>query len=198
MTRLLKLLVVSFVLLPLTSCHLLRGPCGFWPAPEPSAGSRVPSQTFSSVEGRFRIGLPGTNEKVETEANKKRSTFKWFVLNRGQYLISYFDGPEVADTPEGNETILNNVRNLALSKRPGQVEADSSISLSGHPGRELRIRDETGTQIDRYYLAGNRLYVVSVFIPKSLACKIGSAVKVLDTFEIVVKNAVLAGDNTGA
>ena len=148
---------------------------------EPKGGTPV-AQNFTSAEGRFRIGLPRGNEKVRNEEEKE---FKWFILNAGEFRIKYFDQAQVVDTPEVSESLLNNLGDLAVSKRPsGQLEVDSAITLSGHPGREIRLRDETGTQVDRIYLAGNRIYVVSVFVSKRLHCKLDSAVKVMDTFEI--------------
>jgi|GEM_PF-5489363 len=149
--------------------------------PLPEGGTPL-TENFSSTEGRFRIGLPRANE---SGGNDNKKEFKWFIINGGEFHVSYFDYAQVFDTPEVNESFLNQLRDLVLSKRPaGQLEVDSAITLSGHPGRELRIEDDTGTQVDRIYLAGNRLYVVGAFVSKSLHCRLGSAVKVLDTFEI--------------
>ncbi|HKS09501.1 MAG TPA: hypothetical protein VJS13_08150 [Pyrinomonadaceae bacterium] len=135
---------------------------------------------FASAEGRFRIGLYGDGNR---EPEKKN--FKWLIINQGQFYVEYHDYPQAVDTPEVSENLLKQLRDLVVSKRPGgQLEVDSLLTLSGHPGREIRMRDETGIQVDRIYLAGNRMYIVGVFIPKSLDCKLGSAVKVLDTFEI--------------
>ena len=178
----LKLVAGCLLLLLLTSCHFFdrwRGPCSIWPLPEPSGGTPV-TQNFTSAKGRFRIGLPGRDENAEDKKD-----FNWFILNMGQVHVEYFDYDQVVDTPEVSENLLKQLRDVAVSKRPaGQVEVDSAITLAGHPGRELRLRDDSGTQIDRMYLAGNRLYVVSVFVSTSLHCRLGSAVKVLDTFEI--------------
>jgi hypothetical protein len=147
---------------------------------EPEGGTPV-EQNFASAEGRFRIGLPRGNEK----AGNEKKEFTWFIMNAGQFHIRYSDHAHVLDTPEVSESYLKQLRDLIVSKRPnGQLEVDSAITLAGHPGREVRLRDDTGTQIDRIYLAGNRIYIVSVFVPKRLHCKLGSAVKVMDTFEI--------------
>lgn len=137
------------------------------------------TETFSSAEGRFRIGLPG--KAGAAEGDKK--TFKWLIINDGQYQIFYLDRDRAVDTPDISPTILDNFRDIISSH--GKLTADSEISLAGYPGREFRTEADGGTQIDRIYLAGNRIYVVTVFVPKSLACKVGSAVKVLDTFEII-------------
>jgi len=126
--------------------------------------------------------LPGA---YEIAGNEDKKDFDWFILNVGAVHVKYFDYAQVVDTPEVSESVLKQLRDLIVSKRPsGQVEVDSAITLSGHPGRELKITDDTGTQIDRIYLAGNRLYAVSVFVSKRLDCKLGSAVEVLNTFEI--------------
>lgn len=181
----LKLLAVCLLLLLFTSCHVFnrwRGPCSIWPLPEPSADGGTPvAQNFTSAEGRFRIGLPGAYVKVGDD----KTVFDWYILNVGSVHLQYFDYAQVVDTPEVSEGFLKQLRDFVASKRPsGQVEVDAAITLSGHPGREIRIRDDSGTQIDRLYLAGNRLYIASVFVSKRLDCKLGSAVKVLDTFEI--------------
>jgi hypothetical protein len=114
-----------------------------------------------------------------------KKEFKWLIINLGEFYVNYYDYPQVVETPEVSESLLNRLRDLIVSKRPnGQLEVDSVITLSGHPGREIRMRDDTGIQVDRIYLAGNRLYVVSVFIVRRLDCKLGSAMRVLDTFQI--------------
>jgi hypothetical protein len=179
----LKPLAVCLLLLLFTSCHVFdrwRGPCSFWPLPEPTGGGGTPiPQNFTSEKGRFRICLPRAYE------NDDKTDFDWFIINVGAFKVRYFDHAEVLDTPEVSESFLKKLRDLVVSKRPsGQVEVDAAITLSGHPGREIRITDDTGTQIDRIYLAGNRLYIVSVFVSKRLDCKLGAAVEVLNTFEI--------------
>ncbi len=181
MTAFLKILVLCLLLLTLTSCHYvarLRGPCSIWPMPEPE-GSRAVTQTFSSNEGRFRIGLPDRSEPA-AEGNTK--TFKWLIINVGAYQVFFVDREVAVDTPEVSEALFKRFRESASSH--GKL-TDSEISISGHPGREFRTEDDGGTRIERIYLAGNRIYVVSVFVPKSMDCKIGSAAKVLDTFEII-------------
>ena len=148
--------------------------------PNPEGGTPV-TQTFSSTEGRFRFGLPGG----EKTGNDDRKDFKWFIINLGEFHVNYYDSDRVLDTPDVSEANLKQLRDMVVSKRPnGKLEVDSPITLSGHPGRELRMKDDTGTQIDRMYLAGNRIYVVSVFVSERLGCKLEPAVKVLDTFEI--------------
>jgi hypothetical protein len=59
------------------------------------------------------------------------------------------------------------------------------LTLAGHPGREIRIKDGSGINIQRFYLVGQRMYTVSAFVPSKLECALESVVKVLDSFELV-------------
>jgi hypothetical protein len=183
--NILKTLAVCFILLTSTSCHLMwrwRGPCSFWPMPDPPVSGEKLPQTFTSVDGRFRFGLPRVDEAVDD--GKGIKTFKWFVINVGQFQVGYFDAAGVVDTPDVSKRVLDNLRDSITSKAQGQLEVDTDLNLAGHPGREIRIKDDGGMQIQRFYLAGNRIYSASVFVAKRLDCKLDSAVKVLDTFEI--------------
>ena len=186
MTAFFKILVLCLLLLTLTSCHYyrqLRGPCSFWPLHEdlPVSSQSIP-QDFTSAEGRFRIHLPPTNGKTDAGASYVGQTFEWFIFNVGQYHITYSDRDWALDAPEVSESILNNFRNLLSSR--GKLVVDSETSVSGHRGREFRVKVEGGTQIQRVFLAGNRYYVVGLFVSDRLECKIPSAVQTLDTFEI--------------
>lgn len=182
MTSFRKILVLCLLLLMLTSCQQIarwRGPCSIWPLPPPEGGTPV-TQNFASAEGRFRIGLPGGG--AGTAAENETKTFKWFILDQGQFQIAYVDRETPADTPENSQAILDKAREISSSR--GKLTVDAEVSASGHAGREFRMETEGGTQIDRIYLAGNRVYILNVFVPKSWHCKVPSAVKVLDTFEI--------------
>lgn len=150
--------------------------------PEPPVSEEKLPQTFTSVDGRFRFRLPSKDDKA-VDDGKGIKTFKWFVINQGQFQVNYFDAGRVVDTPDVSKTVLDNLRDSITAKASGQLEVDTDLSLAGHPGREIRIRDDGGVQIQRFYLAGNRIYSVGVFVSKSLDCKLDSAVKVLDTFE---------------
>ena len=182
MSTLLKTFAVCSLLLTLTSCQYLRGPCGLWPYEGPTGGEPV-TQTFSSAEGRFRIGLPAKDERPAADPNNNVKTFKWFLLNVGPIQVLYFDSANAVDSPEVSQRVLDNFRNQVSSH--GKLVGESEISVSGHPGREFTVRTERGTQIDRIYLSENRVYVVGVFVSDRLDCKLGSAIKILDTFEIV-------------
>ena len=179
------------VLLSLTACSAAQSisKCGNLPIPEPPASSPL-VQSFSSAQGRFRIGLPPREadkpESYEGPTGHIETTrFKWFVLNRGQYEISYSDYDKILENQTDSKKILDNLRDLLLAKAPGHLEVDSVFSLNGHPGREIRIRDAKGIDIQRFYLVSQRMYKVSAFVPVKLECGLDSVIKVLDSFAVL-------------
>lgn len=188
----LKGIFLAAALLSLTGCASAqdRVKCGELPPIPDPPGSSIPAQTFSSTEGKFKIGLPPrAAEKPELYDGPKghieTTRYKWFVLNHGQYQVSYSDSDRILENAADNERIFDNLRDLLLSKGAGHLEGDLELKLAGHPGREIKIKDGSGINLHRFYLVGQRMYTVSVFVPSKLECALDSAVKVLDSFELV-------------
>jgi hypothetical protein len=191
----LETILSAAIVLSSTSCaHTQdRGPCGALPPIPDAPASSIPEQTFSSPEGRFKIALPPTTASPTTSydgANGRIETtiYKWSVLNHGQYQVSYSDSDRVLENAADKEIVFNNLRDLLLSKGPGQIESDTQLQLAGHPGREIRIKDGNGINIYRAYLVGRRMYTISAFVPGKLECAMEAVVKVLDSFELVDDN----------
>jgi hypothetical protein len=178
------------VVLSFTGCASAqdRVKCGELPPIPDPPGSSIPAQTFSPTEGRFKIGLPPREaEKPESYDGSKghieTTRYKWFVLNHGQYQVSYSDSDRILENAADNERIFDNLRDLLLSKG-GHLEGDLELKLAGHPGREIKIKDGSGINVQRFYLVGQRMYTVSVFVPSKLECALDSALKVLVSFEL--------------
>ena len=142
--------------------------------------------TFTSVEGGFRIELPPAKpsqaDPSDTQHRMKR--FKWLVLNQAQYEVDYMDSDNDFEDAQAQD-FFDKLRDAVAAKGPGQLELDRDLSLSGHPGREIRIRDDGGLNIQRWYVVGKRLYTVAAFVPRKLDCAIDGVVKVLDSFKLV-------------
>ena len=186
-----RVIPFTLIFLSLTACSAAQtiSKCGDWPIPEPPASSPL-QQSFSSAQGGFRIGLPPREaDKPESYdgpvGHIETTRFKWFVLNRGQYEISYSDYDKILENQTDSKKILDNLRDLLLSKVPGHLEVDSVLTINGHPGREIRIRDDKGIDIQRFYLVGQRMYEVSAFVPITLECGLDSVIKVLDSFALL-------------
>jgi hypothetical protein len=119
--------------------------------------------------------------------------FKWFVLNHGKYEISFSDSDKTLEDASVSKRVLDNLREVLLAKYGGQLEGDLELKLGGHPGRELRIKDGEGVNIQRFYLVGRRLYNLNIYVSRKLECALGSVTKVLDSFEIIDDNPKVPG-----
>jgi len=186
-----ELLLISLILIFMSGCH--RSPCDDLGLESP-VGEKL-EKSFTSTEGRFRFGLPSrvivpAPDGKETEMKE----FKWLVINRGQYRVTYYDYPRDVESSGESQKVFDRLRDLTVAKGPGKVEVDKELMLSGHPGREIRINDEKGTDIQRFYLVGPRLYTVTLYVPHTLDCAFDDSIKVLDTFELVGENAQARND----
>lgn len=187
-----KLVIAALFFLNATACYRFRSPCDGPDIDMPVGKSTEP---FSSAEGRFVIGLPATrvspvDSKDPTEQQNKMVQFKWLVLNEGQYEVSYLDSDRDLETSENSHGVFDKLRDSVLSKGPGQLEVDKDLKLSDHPGREVRIRDDHGLTIMRFYLSGQRLYTVRVFVPRKLDCAMDGVERTLDSFKLIDEKSV--------
>lgn len=181
----LKVLLIAIMLVSMGRCTRFD-PCS-WPPDR--TGTPMP-QTFTSVEGRFKIDLPPTKSETEVDESKgyNDTSFKWLIINRGRYEVSYFDSPNVLETPENSEKLINHFREAQA--KSGEVEVDTEIRLAGHIGRELRIRKQHSLLIERIYVVDKRMYVVSAFIPDEMNCGFDDVIKTIDSFELIEENGV--------
>jgi len=106
-------------------------------------------------------------------------------LNQARYEISYWDFANNVETSGNTQAFFDRLRDSASAKATAQLEVDKDLSLSGHPGRELRFRDDTALSIQRYYVVGNRLYAVAAVVPHKLDCALERVVQTLDSFELI-------------
>ena len=174
------------MLLSMARCSRVD-PCS--PLPAAEADGSIP-QTFTSVEGRFKIDLPPTKSETEVDESKgyNDTSFKWFIVNRGRFEVSYFDSPNVLEKPENSELLINKFREVRL--KSGQVEVDTERRLAGHPGHELRIREKHSLQIERIYIVNKRLYMVHAFVPDEMNCGLDEVIKTLDSFALIEESGV--------
>ena len=187
MTRLLqvKIVIAALFFLSATACYRFRSPCD-GPDIDMAVGKSL--EPFSSPEGRFAIGLPATRVAPvdPNDATDNRMVqFKWLVINEGQYEVSYMDSDRELENREDNQVVFDKLKDTMLSKGPGQLEVDKDLKLSGHPGREIRIRDDHGLNIMRFYLAGQRLYTVRAFVPRKLDCAMEGVERNLNSFKFI-------------
>ena len=134
--------------------------------------------------------MPPTKPLPPNQDEPRVTTFRWFILNRGTYEVSYIEHAEDLENARDSAEIFDKLRDIYLSKGPGNLEVDKDLMLSGHPGREVKIKDDKGINLYRVYLVGNRMYTVHAFVPIGLECGLESVEKVLDSFELINDKSV--------
>lgn len=101
--------------------------------------------------------------------------------------MGYSDYPQNLTTGDP-QAILIELQNSAVKGFDGKLLSERSISLNGHPGRELEIKvsDNSDTAIARLRicLVGNRLYYIYTLAPEDRASS-PSVEKFLNSFKLV-------------
>jgi hypothetical protein len=144
-------------------------------------------KTFSPEGGGFTVEMPCKPQQQSTAVETPAGPVNLMVYlcrtaNRA-YMVGYSDY-SFPDMKEKAESLLDGAREGALKKGNNRLVSELSISLDGHPGRELRMEAPNGPRMRvRMILVGNRLYQIGVVTPKVEmdAPEIG---KFLDSFRL--------------
>ncbi len=134
------------------------------------------SQTkeFTSVEGRFRIIVPGDlTEKLDSVETKigKMAYHTFFLQTQEKdadnlfYMVSYCDYPAgiiFTDSVGLVEEFFQSTMETATESVNGKILYSSDIQLGKYPGKYWRIDYLDGKAVikTKAYLAGNRFYSV--------------------------------------
>jgi|ERR1700682_2297090 len=126
---------------------------------------------YNSAEGRYTILLPAepklSTQESATADGQKFSQYMAIVRDQDAiYLVGYFDHAPgtVFSADRARDGMVTAVKGTLLSER--------TISLSGYPGRELKVaaKSETTDYIiqAKFWDTENRVYVLQVVYPKSV------------------------------
>ena len=148
----------------LLATALILGGCG-------GSGSKV----YTSVEGRFSVEQPRSTEVLELPATAVGSwagsiDLHSVVFNRkdeAEFGVLYADLGQDTIEQNGPEQVFDQQRDQDVWNSHYTLLTEESISLQGHPGRQLNLNvtgTDAGQGLDlatfRYYLVGQRLYIV--------------------------------------
>jgi hypothetical protein len=146
---------------------------------------------YDSKEGRYTVMLPGKPDVGTQEGTSadgmKLTQYKAGVYNADvAYMIGYFDyqPPTTFTFDKARDGMISAVRGSLVSER--------TITLSGFPGREMRInaKDESGIDYDmraRFYDVNQRIYVLQFIALKSTPLEIADpkAARYFDSFHLI-------------
>lgn len=128
--------------------------------------------TFSSPEGGFSVEAPGVLEKkvamMETMIGPVSFTAYVLEEDRILYMAGYCDWPDSLVERKAAGDLLTFAIEGAINNLKGKVTRNTEIAMGTSPGRELIVDLVTMNQEHtiRVYLVGNRMYQLSVVIPK--------------------------------
>lgn len=155
--------------------------------PAPAQRSAGEPHHFVSLQGRFTISLPkqvSAFSPISADLPEGRITghrFSWRT-DAGWFEVGYADLPGTLASPALFDRNRDN--RLALNRK-AKLAGERVISLSGYAGREFKLESPDGLAIVRTYLAGSRLYEVSVNIAGTSNENEAAVLKVLDSLKLL-------------
>ncbi|HXL81367.1 MAG TPA: hypothetical protein VN951_10875 [Pyrinomonadaceae bacterium] len=147
---------------------------------------------YNSTEGRYTISLPA-QPKVSTQesATADGQKFPQYMATVNDqdaiYLVGYFD-----HVP-GTIFSADSARDGMVAAVKGTLVSERIISLSGYPGRELKVGTKSDNNeyviLAKFWDTENRVYVLQIVFPESVDSESINikAAKYFDSFQIVKK-----------
>ncbi len=143
-----------------------------------SCSAPATPKEFKSEAGNFSVMTPAplqdSVQQVETPSGEVALHLFTGQADEIAYVLGYCDySPELAKLDYA-ERMLDGARDGAVENTKGKLIAESSISLEGHPGREIVVqiaREDQPPMIlkGHFFMVKNRLYQVTVVSPRSRA-----------------------------
>jgi len=121
---------------------------------------------FRSDEGRFSVLMPEKPRSQASSIETPQGRFEQHVFIASHDLlvcmIAYTDIPKPLLVANDLEGFLAGVRDQFIKEVGGKLASESSLSLDGSPGREIKVYMFRGELRLRLYIVGDRLYMLSV------------------------------------
>lgn len=140
-----------------------------------AAEERPTLKEFTSREGGFSVRVPGEmKETVKTVTRDGKSgeqrTYTYSPDPKVTYLVLVRDRPDLAEaSTEAVEKELESAARSAAESLKGKLLSTKPITLGRYPGRELQVEPSDGLYRARVFVAGGRLYEVTILAPKDVA-----------------------------
>lgn len=145
-----------------------------------------PWKEFTSEEGGFSVHMPGEPTYNVQPAPTAQGTVQihMFLIEHGvmAYGVMYNDVlGEIMDV----QKFLDDRRDAAVKTVSGTMLAEKSISLEGHPGREIKLKTADNIQYTgRLYLVDGRLYQVIATAPAGVNADAATS-KLMESFKLL-------------
>jgi TonB family protein len=132
-----------------------------------------PWKEFSSIDGRFKVALPGdpteTSTTMESSLGKIQRHRFTLMTDFGSFFISYSDLPVRLIEPDEVNKFLDHANKSEVASSKGKLKSVAEIALDGYPGREYIMDTPNLKHRTKYYMVGQRVYELTVWMPTNHA-----------------------------
>lgn len=124
---------------------------------------------FKSDEGQFSVLLPQkpVAQAMSMETAQGRIEQHVFIATHSQLvcIVGYSDLPKQAMISKNIDSFFDGLGDVFIKHMGGKLASQTSKSLYGHPGRELKLYMFHGEFRLRMFLVGERVYILSLSQP---------------------------------
>jgi outer membrane lipoprotein-sorting protein len=144
---------------------------------------------FHSEEGRFKLLMP-TKPMAQTltlETAQGQIVHHGFTAARGGLIciIDYADLPKPLIDPTTMKLLFDQARDEFLKTMEGKLSGETTISIEGHPGREVRIAFSGGEARANFFLVNERFYQLAFMSMNVFGKSSVDADKFFNSFKLV-------------
>lgn len=123
---------------------------------------------FRSDEGRFSVLMPQkpVSQKATTETPQGRFEQHIFLATHMPFvcMVAYGDLPKTLLASNNVDGLFDEIRDLFVKQVSGKLASQNSLSLDGHPGRDIKVHMLEGELRLRLFMVGDRLYQLSIIM----------------------------------
>ncbi len=121
---------------------------------------------FRSDEGRFSVLMPEkpSLQKTTNETPQGRFEQHVFLVTHMPFvcMVAYADLPRKLLVSNNADGLFDLIRDQFIQQAGGKLATENSLSLDGHPGRDIKVHLFHGELRLRLFLVGDRLYQVAL------------------------------------
>lgn len=121
---------------------------------------------FRSEGGGFTISMPDkpTTHAATIETPQGRFVQQAFIASHYPIfcLVAYTDVPKGLLVAKNVDGFFDGVRDQFIREVGGKLASESSVSLDGHPGRDIKVHMFRSELRLRLFFVGDRLYQISI------------------------------------
>jgi outer membrane lipoprotein-sorting protein len=121
---------------------------------------------FRSEEGRFSVSMPEKPVSHSTTIDMPQGRVVQHVFTASPFplvcMVAYTDFPKQAFVANDVDGLFDTIRDQFIKQVEGKLASETSLSLDGYAGREIKAHMFGGDLRLRTFLVGDRLYLLSL------------------------------------